>query len=824
MSRTTHPQGVSRRIAKAAFWTVTGRLPQRLRERDAARLIRESGVFDNAFYLNAHSLIESGLDPVVHYVRHGAREGRLASPLFDPAYYLEENPDVLEAGTEPLHHFLGTGAAELRNPHPWFDIQFYSEQVRLLTELDLNPIAHYLRVGARTGRDPHPEFDSSWYLDTYPDVASSGANPLVHFLTRGNDLGYQPNSRVREAAMRTPVPVRTPSRAQRAPDAPRPLAVVVHLYYADLWDELRRYLGHLGDEFDLFISLYRDTAGDIESDILSDYPSAEVRYFENRGRDVGPFMEFLRDSRLSQYELVCKIHSKKSPHRSDGDRWRGTLLQQLLGAPEIIREIRDVFESKPEVGLLGPANQRDRREESWGSNREVMCALARRMGVDEAEVGIDFFAGSMFWFRPAALDELAGLDLRLEDFEAEQGQLDGTLHHALERIFPLAARASGYRSHPFVRPHHEVRVGAKVGDRRVRLIAFYLPQYHPIPENDAWWGPGFTEWSNVVRARPLFEGHIQPRLPMDLGFYDLRVPETREAQATLAKRFSIHGFCYYYYWFDGRRLLERPLEDVFRSGRPDFPFCVCWANENWTRRWDGLDQEVLVEQTYSLDSSRRFIRDLIPVFRDPRYIRYHGRPVLIVYRAKEIPHLDEVLALWRAEAAAAGMELHLCAVRFWDVVDVHALGFDAAVDFPPHHLNVQNITDKVSGLAPDFTGMIYDYVEAARANLESRGHGYDKLTHRAVMLAWDNTARRNKSAHIAHGADPKAYGEWLSGVLEQEMRFNTEPESLVFINAWNEWGEGAALEPDQHFGLGFLEATQQAIAEVSERWKEKEEK
>lgn len=822
MKRWISSRGPARRAVKAISWTATGKLPQRLRERREAQVIRESGVFDTEFYLSSTDIVEADFDPVLHYVRHGAREGRLPSPLFDPRFYLERYPDILDAAMEPLLHFVTSGAEELRQPHAWFDTRFYAQQVPLLEEIGLNPIAHYLRVGARTGRNPHPDFDTSWYLETYPEVASSGVNPLIHFLACGGDPVYHPNPRVRDASLSVPDPPPPPPIAPRTTSIPRPLAVVLHLHYPDLWDELQRYLAQLGNEFDLFVSLCRDTDEGVEEQILTEYPDADVRYFENRGRDVGPFMEFLRDECLSSYELVCKIHTKKSPHRSDGDRWRGTLLQHLLGAPEIIREIRDVFEREPEVGLLGPADQQDRRKESWGSNRERMYELARDLGIGEEEVEIDFFAGSMFWFRPAAFEMLAGLDLRVEDFEEEHGQLDGTLHHALERMFPLAVRAAGYCCHSFVRPSHEVRVGTRVGDRRVRLIAFYLPQFHPIPENDQWWGPGFTEWSNVVQARPLYEGHLQPRLPKDLGFYDLRVPETRDAQAKLAQRFGIHGFCYYYYWFDGRRLLERPLDEVFRSGRPDFPFCVCWANENWTRRWDGLNEEVLMRQSYSLASSRRFIRELIPVLRDPRYIRYQGRPVLLVYRAKEIPRLDEVLALWRAEAAAVGLELHLCAVRFWDIVDVHALGFDAAVDFPPHHLNIRNVADEVSGLVPGFDGLIYDYAEAARANLESRGHGYDKLTHRAVMLAWDNTARRGQSAHIAHGAEPKVYGEWLSGVLEQEMRFNPERESLVFLNAWNEWGEGAVLEPDQHFGMGFLEATQQALAEVRERWKNKE--
>src|SRR5215475_4957626 len=181
-----------------------------------------------------------------------------------------------------------------------------------------------------------------------------------------------------------------------------------------------------------------------------------------------------------------------------------------------------------------------------------------------------------------------------------------------------------------------------------RLVAFYLPQYHPIPENDEWWGTGFTEWTNVVSAKPVFAGHYQPHLPADLGFYDLRLPEVRQAQADLARNHGIHGFCYYHYWFQGRRLLRRPFDEVLRSGQPDFPFCLCWANENWTRVWDGSDKKLLIEQTYSADDDLAHIRWLAPAFRDPRHIRVEGKPLFLVYRARKLPDPLRTTSLWRS--------------------------------------------------------------------------------------------------------------------------------------------------------------------------------
>src|SRR5437667_7337089 len=220
----------------------------------------------------------------------------------------------------------------------------------------------------------------------------------------------------------------------------------------------------------------------------------------------------------------------------------------------------------------------------------------------------------------------------------------------------------------------------------IRAIAFYLPQFHPIPENDAWWGKGFTEWSNVVKAKPLFRGHYQPHLPADLGFYDLRLPETRQAQADLARQYGIYGFCYYHYWFNGQRLLGRPLDDVLASGKPDFPFCLCWANENWTRRWDGRERELLMEQRYSDDDDRAHMRWLAEAFGDERYIRVNNKPLFLVYRASRIPDPLRTTTIWRDEAQRLGFgDLYLCRVESFadERDDPLRIGFDAAVEFQP---------------------------------------------------------------------------------------------------------------------------------------------
>ena len=219
----------------------------------------------------------------------------------------------------------------------------------------------------------------------------------------------------------------------------------------------------------------------------------------------------------------------------------------------------------------------------------------------------------------------------------------------------------------------------------VKLIAFYLPQFHPIPENDRWWGKDFTEWTNVRKAPKVFPGHYQPHEPSDLGYYDLRNAEAREAQAKLAKEYGIYGFCYYHYWFNGKCLLNYPIDENLRSGKPDLPFCICWANEDWTRVWDGKTGEILIKQDYSEEDDYEHIKNLIKYFKDERYIKINGKVLFLVYRASRIPNPLRTTSIWREEAKKAGIELYLCRVESSSEKreDPAAIGFDAAVEFQP---------------------------------------------------------------------------------------------------------------------------------------------
>lgn len=338
-----------------------------------------------------------------------------------------------------------------------------------------------------------------------------------------------------------------------------------------------------------------------------------------------------------------------------------------------------------------------------------------------------------------------------------------------------------------------------------RLIAFYLPQYHPIPENDKWWGQGFTDWDNVKKAKSLFSGHHQPHMPTELGYYDLRDPAVREAQADLAKDHGIHGFCYYHYWFNTQRLLERPFSEVLVSGKPDFPFCLCWANENWTRAWDGRHHDVLIKQHYNSTDDLSHIRRLIDTFRDERYIRVDGKALFLVYRVSLLPRPLETTAIWREEAAKNGIELYLCAVESLaaDRDDPAKFGFDASVEFQPDWFSLGSPSRRVGK-----RNAIYEYEAVVKNMLKRPEPPYKQFP--CVTPGWDNSARRQKEATILHGSTPDMYQHWLESVI-QNLKPSHPDENLVFINAWNEWAEGAHLEPDQKWDRAYLEATKGAL-------------
>jgi len=353
----------------------------------------------------------------------------------------------------------------------------------------------------------------------------------------------------------------------------------------------------------------------------------------------------------------------------------------------------------------------------------------------------------------------------------------------------------------------------------IKPIAFYLPQFHAIPENNAWWGDGFTEWTNTRKAKPLIAGQNQPREPHeDIGYYDLTDWRVLKKQTEIAGAHGIYGFCFYHYWFAGKRLLEKPVDLFLEHQEIDFPFCLCWANENWTRRWDGFDQEILIAQHHSERDDIAFIDDLKRYLADDRYIKIDGKPIIMVYRPAILPNAKKTTDRWRERLRQKGIgEVYLICTygAFADTTKPNYYGFDAGYEFAPNiHMPHQTYLQSVSG--EEFSGNLCSYRQFVNDILYNReiesNNGFD--LYYSVMLEWDNTPRRGKESTIFTYYNPLIYREWLDKTIEITRQKHTTDKRFIFINAWNEWAEGAHLEPDKRFGYRSLNETSRALCDI----------
>lgn len=696
-----------------------------------------------------------------------------------------------------------------------FDRDWYLATYRDVSLSGLQPLAHFVRIGMKIGRDPGPNFDTKHYLSQVSADELEDMAPVLHYLRKGRGKGFSPcPSQPVGSESSKPVKsteVTSQDKVSRTGPVFRPgydtfmlrglrpmaeVAVAVNAPSEKDWAQALELLPEIGTPHDLFL------LGKVDAQ-ASPHDRLTVSVTETGGADApGNAAAFLRLASFNvfdDYRAVLWL----DPGAEDGK-----CMAELVG-------IAETFCADPAWGVAGCTVEAVTPETGDDKLVSALRTALPRHGLSFPEEGFALPSGAAIWLRPLLLRGLAPA-LRPHELVVLGPAQGWPGRQSVLAVLSALAREADFEVRSGLQPVPTPTADAvPARAREVKTIAFYLPQFHPIPENDLWWGKGFTEWSNVTRARQLFRGHYQPRVPTELGYYDLRLEETQVAQAQLASEYGIHGFCYYYYWFDGKKLLNHPIQQMARSTKIDTGFCVCWANENWSRNWDGQNRHVLMEQTYTLESNIALIRELIPMMKDPRWIRHNGKPVMMVYRISIIPNWLETAAAWREECRKAGLgEIHLCAVRFGletlqGAPQDH--GLDSYVLFPPHEAARHDLRDKVLDLHKDFNGQIFDYSAVVDGDLETFGDGYDWPVHRGTMLAWDNTARRLTDARIFHGATPYGFRRWVKGILEQEKRQNADEDSLLFVNAWNEWAEGTYLEPDQRWGRSYLRAIASAF-------------
>ncbi len=365
----------------------------------------------------------------------------------------------------------------------------------------------------------------------------------------------------------------------------------------------------------------------------------------------------------------------------------------------------------------------------------------------------------------------------------------------------------------------------------MKVIALYFPQFHRIKENDDWWGEGFTDWNNVRSAKPLFDGHHQPRMPHDGNYYDQSELTTLRWQAALARKYGIYGFCHYHYWFDGKQLLEAPTNLMLENHDIDMPFCLSWANETWSRRWDGLDHHILIQQTHppQVESWRQHFEYLIKAWKDPRAIKIDGKPVFVIYRPQTILHIDEMIAMWKKWSIEEGLPgIYIIHQKQYDFSgsEKYTASFDGIFQFQPfeaifsipegHCKSIERARNRLSSILHNLLALtgrkshkIYDYESTWKKIVSVKSDPSLKI-YPGAFIDWDNTARYKNRATIFKGATPERFQYWMSR-LADSMPARNLPEDFVFLNAWNEWSEGTYLEPDKTHGYRYLEAVQAAL-------------
>ena len=763
-----------------------------------------------------------------HFLTEGLEQGVLANPLLDHVWYAERYPDV--------------------NPHPYLALR------------------HFIILGDIEGRSAAEGFDGTLYRARYPDIAAAGVPPLWHFLLRGREEGRQtPADTVPEPVMPTAraAPIGQPASvvaadvaaayaatkalfartrkarqdaiidhkpkifrttdvaaaiaALRLPAAPRPVLSILVPMFNELdytVDCLRSIARHRPD-VSFEIVLADDCSTDPEAALLGTVKHLVlVRQPQNLGFIGNCNAAFARCR--GAYVLLLNNDA-----------------QVLPGA--LTRMVRALAED-PALGAVGP-----KIIYPGGRLQEAGCYITPDGTSGMVGLFEDPTAPAYCYDRDVAYISGAALMLRRDLVHGDL--FDPIYQPAYCEDVDLCLRliAAGARVrylHEAVVVHHlSVTTNRHSHDRKMRTIvanqarlverwsplinrldatrvlAFYLPQFHPTPENDLWWGRGFTEWTNVAKARPSYEGHTQPHLPADLGFYDLRNPDALRAQADLARRYGIDGFCVYYYNFGARRVLDRPLEIV--RANPDIPFhwCLCWANENWTRHWDGGEHAILLEQNYDAPTLSSIIADAVSQARDPRYITVHGKPLFLVYRPLQIPDPQHFARLCRAAFATAGFPgVQLAYVESMEAVNKAIrpadIGFDAAVEFPPHGLAIP-ATDAVNITKQDWAGYRYDYPKTAAAFVNREGVPYTRYP--AIFPAWDNTPRQPLRGTSFDQTSPASFQAYAEEKLDEIRRFHMHDERLLFVNAWNEWAEGAHLEPDTTHGHQYLETLRDTL-------------
>lgn len=804
-------------------------------------------------------------NPFLHFLEYGKAEGRLfagsknirqalITPHTNEDLTTHKNASLTDVDERQFQKALVS---------KFFDLDFYQQQLGHNKIGFEDAVSHYLNVGFSQGFDPHPDFSSVDYLQDHHDVAVAGVNPYFHFLFRGKEEEETRASKPSRLAMNDGVADGksewrnydlVSSKGMAAAGAGEPdldlLDFTVTLTGLDIAKEvlkagLKRSQKSKKPDVSVVIPCWNEATVTAEC-LLSLFNCSDEANIEivlvNNGSSDSFYKAIKGHPDIKQVDLPT--NQGFGPASNIGVEQASGRLVLLLNndtqlAPGTISALTKAIQADPKVGAVGPkvVSFDGRLQEagailnSNGTGRLIGFACAPDDPRFSYSRYVEHLSAACILMRRDEFLQLGGFDpvfapaycedadlslkLRTKGFRL-QYLSEGLVAHHLSKTTAgkESEKAIGSKAKLLSRNRNTLvkRWSAELSKFDIRTIAFYLPQYHPIPENDLWWGKGFTEWRNLTKAKPNFVGHRQPRLPADLGYYDLRVPEVMEQQAMLARRYGVSGFCYYYYRFGEKRLLEAPLERMIKTGSPDFPFCLCWANENWSRRWDGMDEDLLMEQKYGENDAVGFAEDIVRYFKNENYITVDGKPLILFYRLQEIPNPKRYLAVCRNVWKTAGFaDVMVAMVESFELSagprNPADFGADVTVEFPAHGM-VHDPAQNVRRTNANWVGKAHDYRELCNAFMSRKEAGFKRF--RSVLVGWDTTPRHPDKSLVLRNSTPGAFQAWLEWTYQRTREQNYGEERLVFINAWNEWCEGSYLEPDLEFGHSYLQAVKNA--------------
>jgi GT2 family glycosyltransferase len=787
------------------------------------------------------------------------------SPYFSLTYYrgcLAEDEDISKG---LLAHFLSQGLNRGLKPHPLFDPLWYAASQIDDPSDPLSAMRHFVLQGDLEGRPPSPTFSGTRYFQRYPDVARAGSPALAHYLTHGRAEGRdylpeQDDAVPLEAALRWRL-----NEAEVTVDATKLLStyhsmrqriakirqeekdkVSVDKPPLAHFKELKRNIARLAlprvrnPRVSILVPFFNEVSHTVECVASIIHSKTRTRFEVVMADDASTdqsvsILSKIGNLRIIRQELnVGFLENCNKAYKACKGEFILLLNNDAQLTPGCLDIMVDALDGNPDAAAVGPKILypdgrlqeagctldrdgistmvglfADPTRPEYNYKRDVHYCSGAALMVRRSEVGDRLFDDR---FKPAYCED-ADLCLRLLSrgrrvIYVPQAEV---VHH----LSVSADKRSSFRRLQTVTSNQQ-KLTEKWSNllediNTARVIAFYLPQFHTTPENDFYWGQGFTEWTNVAKATPGYAGHYQPHLPADLGFYDLRVRQTIERQSALACRYGIDGFCVYYYNFGRQRALDQAFETIVADRTIPFPYCICWANENWTRHWDGGSREIIFEQQYDEEALCGILRDAVRYGADPRYIRVDGKPLFLVYRPRLIPDPQAFAALARDAFLGAGnCGVHLVYVESMETAAAALppadLGFDASVEFPPHGRSVR--ADDPVIMRDDFVGTRYDYEATVIEDVSRPLPGYKRYP--AVFPSWDNTPRQPQRGDSFIGATPEAFQVYVEEKLEYLRQFLVGHERLLFVNAWNEWAEGTHLEPDQKYGHRWLEAIRNA--------------